>query len=315
MAVGNGPVLVSGAGSGVGSSIACSLASLGYSVIASYRSLTSDALRLREFPGITLLQGDLLDDSYLTALPSGIGAVVHCAAATDGKAVSELVDVNVLGMRRLLRHLERGSCRTWVQISTVSVHGEVNGGYLNRDSGFINPSPYGHTKRTSELILEQASVIDSVHCLRLPSVLAPRAQNHWLARVIASVQRGDPVTVFNPSSPFNNTIHIDDVSSLVSGLVGEAHSGYDAYPVASRTPVAVIDVVRRIIELMGSPSTLSMESSGAKSFTIDDSHARESYGYQSRTTIEALEDYIRRFCSVDPGVIVNQRKVAEQDGQ
>jgi nucleoside-diphosphate-sugar epimerase len=298
-------VLVTGAGSGVGSSIACSLARSGVPVIANFRSPTSTALRLRECAGVTLLQGDLLDDSFLATLPSDPCAVVHCAAATDSQVDSEFFDANVSVVRRLIQHFDDGPCRTWIQLSSVSVHGVVTGGLLNEKSGFTNPSSYGLTKRSSEILLESASSLESVHCLRLPSVLAPGARTHWIARLMAMAQLSETVTLFNPRSTFNNTIHIDDLCSFIGRLLDKERAGYDAYPLASREPVAVIDIVRRVLDVAGSSSRISIGSGEGTSFIIDDSHARRAYGYESRTTMEAIEDFVRQRVMLNPDIMVS----------
>jgi nucleoside-diphosphate-sugar epimerase len=124
----------------------------------------------------------------------------------------------------------------------------------------------------------------------------------------ALAQLGETVTVFNPRSAFNNTIHIDDLCSFIGRLLEKGWGGYDAYPLASREPVAVIDIVRSVLDVAGSSSRIAIWSGEGASFTIDDSHARRAYAYESRTTMEAIEEFVRQRVIANPGVMVSDRR-------
>lgn len=285
-------VLVTGVGSGVGSSIARALASSGVPVLGTFRTPTPAAMQLVDLPDISLFQGDLRDESHLVAVSTGVRAVVHCAAATDCKEMSELVDANVQVVQGLLRHAANADVQTWIQLSTVSVHGEVRAGALDRSTGFVNPSPYGLSKRIAEVLLQEASEAMSVRCLRLPAVLAPGARHHWLARVIANALLSEPIAVHSDALLFNNTVHIDDLCAFVISLLARPRPGFDVFPIASRESVSVLDLVSRIIEWTGSESRIVEDQVAHNSFVIDDTYARNHYSYTSRTTVEAVHEFI-----------------------
>jgi len=225
-------------------------------------------------------------------LPEDLDVVVHCAASAGGRGTRDLVRSNVEATARLAAAVAETDCRLWIQLSTVSVHGEAFDGVLDEASDSSDLSEYGETKRVAESLL-QGSGAFGVRCLRLPAVLSPGARRHWPARVLAAAKRNEPIRIFNQDLLFNNAVHIDDVTEFIVHLAKTEQNGFDAFPVASADPITVAEAAQVLIDSSGSESVVVVDSSPRPSFYVDDAYARSIYGYETRSIRAALRDYAR----------------------
>lgn len=284
-------VVVTGVASPVGDQIARRLATAGANVTGCFRGRSSSLDDLGEVPGLTLMQGNLLDAGFTQALPP-MDAVVHCAARTDSAPVSTMLESNVSATQQLADSAIQLGCRTWIQMSTISVHGLVTSEVIDHETGFINLSAYGQTKRLAEMLLEDRSRDLGVKSLRLPAVLVPQANSHWPARTLALARANSPITLHNPDSLFNGVVHIDDLSLFIANLLSSKVVGFDAFPLGTRTPISIRDIVKQICQKVGSRSVVVCSDSNERPTRIEDSYARTSLGYSSKSVAQAIDEYI-----------------------
>ncbi len=240
-------------------------------------------------------------------LPEDLDVVVHCAASAGGRDIRDLVRSNVEATARLAAAVAETDCRLWIQLSTVSIHGEAFDGVLDEASDIGDVSEYGETKRVAESLLQEGRGAFAVRCLRLPAVLSPGARRHWPARVLAAANRNEPISIFNQDMPFNNAVHIDDLTQFIVHLAKTEQTGFDAFPIASTEPITVAEAAQVLIDSAGSGSVVTVDSSPRPSFYVDDAYARSSYGYASRSTYAALRDYGRLARYARPGDDIGEK--------
>ena len=304
--------LVTGTGSFAGASVALALAEKSASLTAHHRSRTIWSDLLSRHPSITVISGDLNHDRVTLRPDGGLDYVVNCAAATTATDTATLVKDNIDATRRLIGAVLETDCRLWIQMSTVSVHGANTNGSISRTSPIVEPLPYGASKRVAEALLEEASDRFAVRCLRLPAILGAGARGHWPSRVLNAANFDDPVTIFNPEKPFNNAVHIDDLSAFVDHLTEAEHVGFDAFPIASTDPITVAQAAQTLIDSAGSGTVVTIDNSPRPSFYVDDAYARSSYGYASRSTYAALRDYARLARYARPGDDIGEKRPGPQ---
>ncbi|MBN9155776.1 MAG: NAD(P)-dependent oxidoreductase [Microbacterium sp.] len=149
--------LITGAGM-LGAHTARRLIDAGWHVTVVDRALQRDYLSdVLESDGVTLVEGDLLDDELLEALPVP-DLVVHTAALIAARAQADpllAVDVNVRATTRLALWAARGGASRFVAISTWGVHDMDAPGRLTVDAPLApqHTSYYGATKMAMEEIL------------------------------------------------------------------------------------------------------------------------------------------------------------------
>ena len=291
-------ILVTGANSFTASHVIPYLASQGHEIQGIIRSIDSvqekSTIRINSKFVRPNLLGDLSDSKFTETLDYRPDVILHLAnnnGATEARLASIYRD-NVTAVTNLISYSIRVDCPKIVALSTISVHGDISAPTISMTTGFHNPGPYGFSKREAELLLQQSEGLQSIFLLRLPSILGYGAKNHWLSTVLESALNNAPIRFNNPKAKFNNAVYVDDLSAFISNLISEKSEGVFAFPLASKDPMTIGEIVELVVEKSRSTSSLESEEVERSTFTIDDLFAREKFGYTSRTTKLAVETFV-----------------------
>jgi nucleoside-diphosphate-sugar epimerase len=164
---------------------------------------------------ISVLQGDIRDQSLHEKAFEGIDIVVHCAAALPLATPEEIMSTNVGGTRALLETaLARGIDR-FIHISSTAVYGIPDHHPLTEDDRVIGVGPYGESKVQAESVC--AEFRDKGLCvplLRPKSFVGPERLGAFeLLYDFAFEGHGFPVL-----GSGNNTYQLLDVDDLCSAV-------------------------------------------------------------------------------------------------
>ncbi len=101
--------------------------------------------------------GDLSDRAALEQAMSGVERVLHCAARTGPWGPeSEYERVNVRGLETMVRTALAAGVRRFVQVSSITVHGNDVRGWADESSPIREePNPYSRSKVAGERLLER----------------------------------------------------------------------------------------------------------------------------------------------------------------
>jgi nucleoside-diphosphate-sugar epimerase len=277
-------VLLTGAGGFSGARIAAALLARGHQVVAALRSGPAPA------GGVEVIRGDLAGD---LALPEAIDAVVHAAARSQGAGVTveQYARDNVEATRRLVHHAQRSGARKFIQLSTLSVYGRIEAPLVDESTPFIEPDPYGVSKRKAEELVAAAGIPSLA--MRLPGVLGPGSVRNWLTGVLAAARAGREIAVFSPDAPFNNAVHVEDLACFVAELLEREWNGADVVTLAAAGRIPVREAVQILVDAAGGRSRLRVDPAPKRSFVISIARAVERYGYRPME-IGAL---LRRFAT------------------
>ena len=280
-------ILVTGVSGFSGAHVARALARAGHDVVGAHRRDTAFLAEISEQPNVAFVRGDLAE---IVALPGPFDVVVHIAATSPALGISyaNLVHDNVDATRALIAAALTWKCRSFIFFSSLSAFGEINASVLNEECPVHNPDVYGATKFLCEKLLsERADQLPSLS-LRLPGILGPGAHRNWISHVAALLQRGDVVPAFNLDAPFNNAVHIDDLSKLVVSAAGCSMSGADSVVLGARGRITTREAIQAVARGLGVEARLEERAASSKaSFTIDCSRAISRWGYEP-TDIEGL---------------------------
>ena len=289
-------ILLTGAGTVLGCSIGTLLAGSGRPVVGVYRTKNYWTDKLAAQPGVDLTQTDLSDSAAIGRLNlTDCDTIVHLAATSPRPTVSvaDLIRDNVLATNRLVsRALEHGVKRL-IFTSSMSVYGQVTTSTVSALTPIINPSPYGVSKRLCEQQLEDVSHRMASVALRIPALLGHGAHRHWLGNVMERSIKGDEITIFNPSSPYNNAVDIAHLSTFIERLLTLEWTGFSAFPLGAKGYLPVKEIVHRIVGGMKSRSQVNIRESSAMSFTIDYSTAEQQFRYSPPTIDAVIDSFIR----------------------
>lgn len=281
-------IFVTGAGGFIGHILADGLQQGGHEVIGLYRS---SGPRLPS-TGIVRLEWDL---SRGIPLADEVDYIVHCAALQNpsGISVKEFIDTNLAMTENVLLYAKRSGVKGVIFTSSVSLHGEVRSGLVSENTDRVNPSVYGVSKYLCELMLRDcAAQIPSVS-LRLCGVIGSGADKCWLANLLAKAVRGEDIQIVNKDGLFNNVVHTDDLLQLLLSLLANGFSGFNAFPIASKSPVSIAAVVNEIISATGSCSKMIDNGLTANSFTISNDVAVSGFHYQPSGVVDNLQKFVK----------------------
>lgn len=290
-----GPALLTGFAGFIGPHIAEVLISEGHSVVAVVRRRTVESDVIAKRLGVGLVVGDLADGHFLDGLRILPSSIINLAANTGarGEYLNVLHRDNVLSTKNLLHFAKQRDCFKFIHISSVSVHGRVDGGLLDRAQASHSPTVYGKTKLMAELCLKDGGSGINIVSLRLPGVLGPKSPQHLLTRLVEKAISGTEIEIHHAESLFNNVVHVDDLSRFIVHLVDkEGKSDFVAFPLASRDPIRMREVVNLVKTRTNSTSRVCEVTSSESSFFIDDSYARSVFGYESMRTRDAIARFV-----------------------
>lgn len=239
-------VAVTGAGGFVGAQTASYLKDKGWQVAAVIRAQRLDTARLLK--GMEILECDLVQSVKFSP---GLDVLVHCAAEIPARCpdAKMLFERNVLATRQVFEAaLEAGASRV-IFCSSMSAFGTILADEVFPDTEIRAPDAYGKSKLAGELLLE-----DIVHSqaeiaaisLRLPGVVGAGSHNNFLSEAAANMLAGKPITIRNPSSPFNNILPVSSLFGYIDHLGHTLPVGYRKVTLAASRPAPFIDVINEI---------------------------------------------------------------------
>jgi hypothetical protein len=80
-------------------------------------------------------------------------------------------------------------------------------------------------------------------------------------------------------------------------LIKTATPGFSAFPIASRTPLSIKEIVDEIHKITNSKSIIEYRYKSRPTFVVDDTYARTKHNYKSMSTIDAVSKYVRECCN------------------
>lgn len=200
---------------------------------------------------------DLSWSAECIELPDNLDWVINFSAQFGGIEFADLLaveEVNVLGSLKLAHACSRAQVGNFLQVSSILVE-------LTKESPFY--SPYAMSKRHAEELLDYYCTKREVAL----TVLRPsriygegdsfRKHQPFLYDVLDKVQRGDHIVLHGENDSLRNFIHVDDVSEVISRVIGQGVEGF--YDCANLSNLRLSEIVSFAIEAFGSNSEVSFD--------------------------------------------------------
>jgi nucleoside-diphosphate-sugar epimerase len=272
-------VVLTGSNSFIGGHVLRHLLDAGHEVIATSRSAPQNPLSSRDCRCVSLDLGD--PAHYARVLPERADAIVHIAgiSGTNATSINDILRCNVTGTSLLAQYAVRAGAKTFVHASTLSIHGRIEVDVVDEHTPSIAPGTYGASKLLGERILAEIGRSMAVLALRLPGTLGRGAHRAWIPTIVQHLLAQAPVKIYNPSAPFNNAAHVDDIGRLVIRTIAATWGGFHALPIGAAGTIPVRDVVGILRRELGSESCIIEDSEQKPGFTISSSTAMQRFGY------------------------------------
>jgi len=214
-------------------------------------------------------------------LPERVDAVVHIAAlsAMPNIDTDALLASNVAGTRNMVKYALAAGVRRFIYASSLSIHGRIASHTVTSTTPVVDPDIYGATKYLGERLIAEAADRVPAIAIRLPGVLGRGAHRAWIPTLLARIQAGQQIAVFNPDAPFNNAADIDDVGRFVVDLLQVDLKGFEAVPIGAAGQIRVRDVPDILMAAAGRRVPVGIRTAPQSSFIISSEEAISRFGY------------------------------------
>lgn len=229
-------VLVTGASGFVGSQMVEEALSRGHAVRALVRSAATARAILKN-PKVEIIEGDMTDEASLHRAVVGIGAVIHCAAATseNSRGAAWSRRVNVEGTAWLIEAARAAGPLRWIQISTMSAHESVE-------------SDYGRTKLEAEALLPPSGLAWTI--LR-PSIIYGPGGRGLVTKTVKLLRFLPALPVVGPGTELIRPIHVGDVARAALDCLGEPATFSKVYPLGGRDEITLNEFLSKLAAASG----------------------------------------------------------------
>lgn len=244
-------VLVTGATGFTGSRLAERLCERGAEVVAIHRrdnipgSLTGR--------GISWIRGDVYEPDVTRQACQGVEYIFHVAAAYREAGIADEVygRVHVESTRLLAQEALRQPCfRRFVHVSTVGVHGHIEGGPVDESAAFHPGDVYQRTKAEAEIWIREYAALNglSLAVVRPAAIFGPGDRR--LLKVFRMAKL-PVVPLIGFGKGYYHLIHVDDLVDCLMLVATHPQAAGEVFICGNTEPVRLKDMVREIAGQLG----------------------------------------------------------------
>lgn len=200
------------------------------------------------------IQGSILDLELLKTF-SNLNTVFHLAAIAGVRNSfnnpQEYFDINVKGTENILKTFQ--NIDELVFASSSSVYGELKQNeFPVKETHSLNPiSPYGESKKQSELLCETYSKSSKIKTsiLRFYTVYGPRQRpDEAIMKFINSAVLEKPIPIYGDGTKIRDYTFVSDI---VDGIILSQKFGNGKYNLGSGNPISINQMVDIIEKKLG----------------------------------------------------------------
>ena len=250
-------IFVTGGAGFIGTHLCKKLASL-HKVTVYDNFSNSNRENFSVMENVTLIVGDILDNSKLLDSMKNHDVVIHLAAKTDVidsiNNPDNTFQTNVQGSQNVLDSCKFNNILKIIITSSAAI-------YQNSDNpvdekSITQPlSPYGQSKLDMEKIIIQSKINYSI--LRLFNVYGDGQTTGVIANFKKNILENKPLTIFGDGKAIRDFIYIEDVVDMII-LSMKSISGI--YNIASGNGTSISDLAKLFIQLSGTNSEIIYKS-------------------------------------------------------
>ena len=258
-------------------------------------------------PRAKLVVADIRDSKKVQESLKGIDAVIHMAGLI---VVSDSVkdpivycQNNVMGTVSFLESMRKTGVKKIVFSSSACVYGSPKKLPLTENSPIHPDNPYGASKASVESFLQSYSVnfgMDAI-MLRYFNPYGPgeahEPETHAIPNFIKSTLSKKPIPLYWKGEQIRDFIYIEDLA--LAHILPLSQNGLHIYNVGTQTGYKIIDVVKKIFEIIG--YEVSMEDKGERKGDVQELVAsyvriKNELGWEPKTSLtEGLKKTIEFF--------------------
>ncbi|MFJ7938142.1 dTDP-glucose 4,6-dehydratase [Peribacillus sp. NPDC096622] len=270
------------------------------------RALTSDS-RLRFIKGSIVNEKDLE-----TVMDQQYEAIVHFAAESHVdnsiQNADKFIQTNIVGTYQLLQQLIIGNAKKMIHISTDEVYGTLSSTQqpFTEQSPLSPNNPYSATKASSDLLVRSY-----YETFKLP-LITTRCSNNFgpfqniekfIPTIVYSAFNNKNIPVYGNGLQIRDWLFVEDHCKAIYLILEKGTFG-EVYNIGGGNERKNIDVVKRILEIMGKPEHLIEFVEDRKGhdrrYAIDSSKLQNQLGWKQNYSFDqslekTVQWYINKF--------------------
>jgi dTDP-glucose 4,6-dehydratase len=270
----------------------------------SYGSNPANLADIPTGPRYRFVKGDINDVTLMRNESENAEAIVNIAAETHvDRSISNprsFFEANTVGVLNLLE-----ACRThdvtFLQVSTDEVYGSAGELYAFKEGDPLNPSsPYAASKAAADLL------VNAYHKTYGLRAFITRCTNNFgpyqfpeklIPKTVIRAHLGLKIPVDGSGWQVRDWIHVRDHCEALDLVLRKASSG-EIYNIAGGNQVANVQVVEKILQIMGKPISLieHVEDRPGHDFrySLDASRITKNIGWKPKRSFdEALDETVK----------------------
>lgn len=241
-------------------------------------------------PRLTFVHGDVCDARLVEQLTAHHDDIVHLAAEShvDRSIASgaAFTRTNVLGTQTLLDAALRHGTRTFVQVSTDEVYGDLPTGAATEESPLSPNSPYAASKAAADhlaLAHHRTHGLD-VRVTRCSNNFGPyQHPEKLIPRFLAALLGGGTVPLYGDGLQIRDWLYVDDHVHGIE-LVRTAGRPGRVYNIGGGTSLTNLDLTHRLLDLCGADRARIAHVADRKGhdrrYAVDHTRITEELGYR-----------------------------------
>jgi len=244
-------VLVTGATGFTGSLLTRKLVNAGTRVHAIARH-SSDVSPLEDLE-VKWFRGDVFDRETVEAAAEGVEYIFHLATAyREGGASGNYFEKVHVDSTRLLAHAAAGNqeFRRFVHVSTVGVHGHIEGEPADEDHPFAPGDPYQQTKANAETWVREFARNNGFELtvIRPAGIYGPGDKRLFKLFKMAA---GKYFVLLGNGACLYHLIHVEDLTNILVLSATHPLAAGEAFICGNRDPIALPDIARIVAAELG----------------------------------------------------------------
>lgn len=232
----------------------------------------ANLVRAVTHPRFRLVEGSVLDPRGVQEVIAGADRVFHLAAAVGVRRIIDQplasLRVNIHGTENVLE-ASREADAVMVLASTSEIYGKNTADRLGEESDRILGSPliarwtYAASKGIDEAFAHAywSDFGLRVSIARLFNTVGPRQTGRYgmvVPNLVGQALAGQPLTVFGDGLQTRCFSYVGDIVPALVRLAEEPAACGHAFNLGGSREVSILELAERIVELLGSPSTIEL---------------------------------------------------------
>ena len=256
------------------------------------------------------VRGDIGDTALVESLlDQQVAAIMHFAAESHvDRSIADARDfvrTNVLGTYSLLEAARRKRIPRFVHVSTDEVYGSLGPGEVAEERAPLKPnSPYAASKAAADLLVRSFW-----QTYRFPVIITRSSNNYGpnqfpeklVPLMITNALEGKRLPIYGDGLNERDWIFVEDHCCALDRILEAGQPG-EIYNIGSGRPVTNLEIVRRLLRIMGRPEDLiefvEDRPGHDRRYALDTSKIRGDLGWEPAVGLDAgLTQTVHWYCT------------------